>query len=185
MDDLRALDVAAAGLAERLNHVSLDRLGEPSSCAGWSVYDLINHVNGGGHRYRMLLLGADAAALAPTRSQDHVQSDPGRSFWYWQRPLAAEFAAQDALSRIVHHPVGDRSGQDLLGMRILDLTLHAWDLARTLDLDEQLDPDLVDHLLSRHMHLVAERRDHGLYAAERDVATSDPQGELLARTGRS
>jgi len=162
----------------------MDRLGEPSSCAGWSVYDLINHVNGGGHRYQMLLRDADAAALAATRSQDHVKSDPDGSFWHWQRPLAEEFAAEGALSRIVHHPVGDRSGQDLLGMRILDVTLHAWDLARSLHLDEQLDPALVDHLLSRQMHLVEELRDRGLYAPVRDGAQSTPQHELLARTGR-
>lgn len=37
--------MAAAGPAARLQRVAVDRLAEPSSCAGWSVYDLINHVN--------------------------------------------------------------------------------------------------------------------------------------------
>jgi uncharacterized protein (TIGR03086 family) len=178
------MDVAAAALDERLRLVSTDRLQEPSSCEGWSIYDLINHVNGGGHRYLMLLQGADAGALAATRTQDHVGGDPAGSFWRWQKPLADEFAAHGALARVAHHPVGDRSGRDLLGMRTLDLALHAWDLARSLGLDECIDPDLARYLLAHQMQLVEELRGHGLYGDERDVHGTDPQWELLSRTGR-
>jgi hypothetical protein len=46
-------------------------------------------------------------------------------------PLGVELATSGALTRVVHHPAGDRSGRDLLGMRLLDLPLDAWDLAGT------------------------------------------------------
>jgi hypothetical protein len=83
--------------------------------------------------------------------------------------------------------VGDRSGLDLLRMRMLDLTLHAWDLARSLGLDETLDPELSGHLLSTCMHLVEELRGHGLYAVAGapDADTRTPQCELLRVTGRA
>jgi uncharacterized protein (TIGR03086 family) len=178
------MDVAAAELTARLRLLPPQRLETESSCSGWSVRELVNHVNGGGHRYLLLLRGAAAEELAATRSEDHVGSDPAGSFRRWQAPLAAEFAAQGALTRVVHHPVGDRSGADLLGMRVLDLTLHAWDLARSVGLEERLDPELCAHVLASHMHLVEELRAAGLYAAPRDGDPSDPQTELLLRTGR-
>ncbi len=125
----------------RLSAVDVDQLERPSSCQGWSIYDLVNHVNGGAHRYLLLLRGASAEQLTGTRAQDHVRPNPLKSYRYWQRPLVAAFAKPHALTGVVHHPVGDRSGLDLLRMRTLDLALHAWDLARSLDLDQALDTD--------------------------------------------
>jgi uncharacterized protein (TIGR03086 family) len=132
----------------------------------------------------MLLQGTDAETVSGTRTEDHVGSDPAASFWRWQEPLTHEFVTKGALARVVHHPVGDRSGRELLGMRFLDLALHAWDLARSLGTNERIDPDLARHVLDHQMHLVKELRGRGLYASERDVVGSDPQRELLSRTGR-
>jgi uncharacterized protein (TIGR03086 family) len=187
VDDLEALDAAGVALEQRLAAVRDDHLQRRSSCSGWSVYDLINHVNGGGHRYLLLMQGAPAERLAPTRTQDHVRPDPLDAYRQWQRPLTSAFAQPDALDRVVHHPVGDRSGLDLLRMRALDLTLHAWDLARSLDLDEALDQHLTEHLLGHCMYLVDELRDHGLYAAAGEQAHTpvSPPQELLRRTGRA
>jgi hypothetical protein len=44
----------------------------------------------------------------------------------------------------VHHPIGDVTGSQLLGFRIGDATLHSWDLARALGIDETLEPELVE-----------------------------------------
>jgi uncharacterized protein (TIGR03086 family) len=128
-----------------------------------------------------------AEELTATRTQDHVRPDPLDRYRHWQRPLAAVFAEPDALDRVAHHPVGNRSGLDLLRMRTLDLTLHAWDLARSLGLDETLDPELSGHLLSHCMYLVEELRGHGLYAlaGEQDGGPTAPGRELLRLTGRA
>lgn len=187
MDDLRALEAAGRELERRLPAVRDDQLDRPSSCTGWSVYDLVNHVNGGGHRYLLLLQGAAADDLAATRTQDHVRPSPLEAYLRWQRPLAAAFAEPGALDRTVHHPVGHRSGLDLLRMRTLDLALHGWDLARSLDLDDHLDGELSAHLLTTCAYLVEELRGHGLYAAsgERPGEDVPPQLALLRRTGRA
>jgi hypothetical protein len=52
----------------------------PSVLPGWTVFDLVNHVIGGGLRYRMILDGADQQAMAATRDQDHVGADPAASY---------------------------------------------------------------------------------------------------------
>jgi uncharacterized protein (TIGR03086 family) len=185
MDDLQALAAAGVTLERRLSAVGDDQWKLPSSCSGWSVYDLVNHVNGGGHRYLLLMQGAPAEDLAATRTQDHARPDPLAAYRRWQAPLTAAFAQPGALDRIVHHPVGDRSGLDLLRMRTLDLTLHAWDLARSLGLDESLDADVTAYLLEQCAYLVEELRGHGLYAAagEQQPALSAAD-ELLRLTGR-
>jgi uncharacterized protein (TIGR03086 family) len=187
VDDLQALESAGRALEQRLSAVQDDQLDRPSFCSGWSVYDLVNHVNGGGHRYLLLMQGAPAHDLAATRTQDHVRPDPLEAYLRWQRPLVVAFTEPGALDRIAHHPVGDRSGLHLLRMRTLDLTLHAWDLARSLDLEEALDAELSGHLLTHCMDLVDELRSHGLYApsGDRPGERVSPQLELLRRTGRA
>jgi uncharacterized protein (TIGR03086 family) len=187
VDDRYARELAGAELERRLTAVRAADLHLPSSCTGWSVHDLVNHVNGGGHRYLLLMRGARADELAGTRTQDHVGSDPLGGYRRWQQPLARAFSERGALDRVVHHPAGDRSGSDLLRMRILDVTVHAWDLARSLGLDETLDHDLAGHLLTTCTYLVDELRDLGLYAApgRRSGDALSVQHELLWHTGRA
>lgn len=170
---LQALEAAGRALEQRLAPVGDDKLDGPSSCGGWSVYDLVNHVNGGGHRYLRLMQGAWAEQLTPTRTRDHVRPDPVEAYRRWQRPLTAAFTEPGALDRIVHHPVGERSGLDLLRMRTLDLTLHAWDLARSLDLDLQLDEELSTHRLTHCLYRVDELRGHGLYGSSGEQPRED------------
>lgn len=186
LDELEALDLAGRELERRLTDVPLDQLDRPSSCPEWSVYDLVNHVIGGGHRYRLLMHGAPAEQLAPTRTQDHVHPDPVTSYFRWEEPLRTAFHETGALERVVHHPAGDRSGLDLLRMRSLELTLHAWDLARSLDLDEALDAELAGYLLARCMYLVDELRERDMYGPDHPAEQgASPQDELLRRTGRA
>ena len=185
LDQLEALDLAGRELERRLTELRPEQLDRPSSCAGWSVYDLVNHVIGGGHRYGLLLRGAAADELAPTRTQDHVRPDPLSSYVRWEEPLRSTFHEMGTLERLVHHPAGDRSGLDLLRMRTLELTLHAWDLAHSLELDETLDDELARYLLAQCMYLVEELREKGMYAPAHGTDHSSPQAELLRRTGRA
>ncbi|HLM65229.1 MAG TPA: hypothetical protein VK306_13085 [Acidimicrobiales bacterium] len=39
------------------------------------------------------------------------------------------------------------TGEAFLQMRVIDLTLHAWDLARAIGVDARLDPGLVELVL--------------------------------------
>lgn len=60
VDDSEALDLAGAALEYRPSAVGDHQLERLSSCREWSIYDLVNHVNGGGHHHLLIMRGAPA-----------------------------------------------------------------------------------------------------------------------------
>lgn len=185
MDEFDALRVSGQELARRLAVVRPEHLQRPSVLAGWSVFDLANHVIGGGLRYTLILADADAETMQATRTQDHVGADPVAAHNAYQRDLEASFAQPETLTRIVHHPSGDRTGLELLHMRIAEQALHAVDLARSLGVDESLDAELVDYMLARVAPEFDFGRAHGFFADPGHVADeASRQSRLLALSGR-
>jgi uncharacterized protein (TIGR03086 family) len=185
MDVLDALELANAELVRRLRLVTDPDSSRPTPCDAWDVRALVNHFIGGNRRYVMLLRGASAAEVDATRTVDHIGADAVYSFTSTAPALLAAFAEDGAMSRIGHHPNGDRTGSELAQLRVLDVTVHAWDLARAIGADERLDPDLVDFALTCTGQVEA-LRQQGRFAAAIDdeVATSSPQHRLLMLTGR-
>ncbi|MDQ2882560.1 MAG: hypothetical protein M3Y48_15515 [Actinomycetota bacterium] len=63
--------------------------------------------------------------------------------------MITAFGEPVALERTVRHPMGELPASQLLGMRVTEWTIHAWDLARALDADETLDADLIELIYAR------------------------------------
>ena len=104
MDAFEQLDLAAEEFARRLALVGDENWDRPTPCDEWTVRDLVNHVNGGCVRYTMLLHGAAAAELLPTRTQDHIGSDAMASYPARTAEVRAAFMEPGALERTGHHP---------------------------------------------------------------------------------
>lgn len=188
MDDFQALHAAGLELEKRLIGLSGDAmLQRPSRCEGWTVRELVNHVIGGGHRYLLRLRGAPKDEVKQTRDLDYLLPEPLGAHLHWQIRLGAEFAEPGALERLVVHPAGRRSGHHLLQLRVLELAVHAWDLGRSLGEDADLDPELVDYLLTTCMRQVDELRPKGYFAPVRAGSLTPARGQarLLALTGRA
>ena len=98
-------------------------------------------------RLRLVVAGDWSRATACTEWDVRDLVNAVAAFVAGARTLLAEFRLPGALERQVHHPTGDRSGRELLGMRILDVTVHAWDLACGIDADRRLDRTLVQRTL--------------------------------------
>ena len=147
MDGFEALACANAEFERRLLLVRDSDWHRPTPCTEWDVRALVNHVVGGSRRHAMLLRGARAAQVYATRAEDHLGADAMAAFVAGADMLLTEFGKPGALDRLVHHPIGDRSGRELLGMRIYDVTVHAWDLACAIDADRALEPALVQRTL--------------------------------------
>jgi uncharacterized protein (TIGR03086 family) len=186
MDGFIALGRADTEFERRVRLVGADDWTLPTPCTEWNVYALVNHVIGANRRHTMLLHGASAEEVNRTRAEDHLGDDAIASLAATTSELARAIREPDAMIRTSHHPLGDRSGAQLLAMRVIDLTVHTWDLARALGTDDTLDPDLVEFALL-HAELIEAGRQHGSFAAPTAVTPGQgsAQARLLHLSGRS
>jgi len=142
-----ALSQAGLEFGDRLRRVTADDWGRATPCDEWSVYDLVNHVVGGNVRYTMILEEADPGAVLATHGADAIGSDPVGAFESGLRRVTDAFSSAGALTRTVTHPKSGRmSGAQLRVLRVNELTVHAWDLARAIGVDERLDDGLAQWL---------------------------------------
>jgi uncharacterized protein (TIGR03086 family) len=185
-DAYDALDRATAGFHDLLSTVSDDDWERPTPNPGWSVRDLVSHVVGGNRRYLVLLSGAPTVEVEKLRGGDHLGDDPLAAFDDTSAEVAAAFRKPGALEQTVHHRKGDRSGDDLLTMRILEHALHGWDLATAIGGDTGIDPSVIAVLLERVSHdlLVRSGYPGDPESGSGTGAKQSPQQRLLALTGR-
>src|SRR5262245_47450091 len=182
---LDLLSRADDGFAQRLALVRPGQWAAPTPCAGWDVRALVNHVVGANRRYTMLLHGATTDEVEATRAVDHLGDDPVTSFAATAAELKAAFAEPGAMTRTAYHRAGGRTGAQLLEMRVLDIAVHTWDLARAIGVGESLAPDVVAFGLALQDPLDA-GREHGACAPPpgKTPANSSAQARLLHLAGR-
>jgi uncharacterized protein (TIGR03086 family) len=186
MNAFEALSSANAQFERRLWLVRPDDWTRRTPCDAWDVRALVNHVVGANRRYTMLLDGASAVEVDATRSTDHLGADAAASFRATAAELTAAFGRDGVLTSATHHPAGDRTGAELLEMRVLDVTVHAWDLARALDADERLEPGVVSFVLACAPGLIAGSRP-GSFSTPADELPpgATTQARLLHLVGRA
>jgi uncharacterized protein (TIGR03086 family) len=172
--------------ARRLALVGPAEWQQPTPCSEWDVRALVNHVVGGNIRYQLLLHGAPTEQVEATRNVDHLGDEALQSFVATADAVVACFAEDGALERIAHHAMGDRTGRELLSMRILDATIHAWDLARAIGANETLDDGVVAFLLDYSADLDFGPQQKRAFAPAVAAAfpMASPQVRLLHRLGR-
>ncbi|MFI1205360.1 TIGR03086 family metal-binding protein [Streptomyces sp. NPDC020883] len=153
LDLLRRLDARAVrssvALVERLD---AGDLGRPTPCAGWDLAALLGHLTAQ-HR------GFAAAALGHGQELAHwavrpvggdvpaVVADHRAA----ADEVIAAFTAVDAPDRPFALPefTTERTVPAIqaIGFHLIDYVVHAWDLARTLGLSYDPDPELLDAAL--------------------------------------
>lgn len=186
MDAFEALSSAHAEFERRLRLARPTDWTRPTPCDAWDVRALVNHVVGANRRYTMLLHGATAAEVDATRSADHLGDDAIAAFRTTTDELTAAFGHEGALTRTAHHPAGDRTGAELLDTRVLDVTVHAWDLAGAIDADERLEPALVNFVLACAPGLIAGSRPGSFTTPATELPPGAPtQARLLHLVGRT
>lgn len=187
MDGLDALDRGRSEFDRRLRAVRPGQWSVDTSCDGWTVQALVTHVVGGNRMAVALLAGASADAAGAVPGRDQLGDDPVAEFGQSADDLAASFRAPGALDGIVHHRVGDIPATQLLNFRATDYTLHAWDLAHAIGVDEDLDHDLVHELWETMAPLAPVIAQSGQFGSgpSGDVSADAPlQTRLLDLSGR-
>lgn len=166
---------AVAEFGSRVDAVPADAWTNSTPCTEWDVRALVNHVVGANVRYRMLLQDAPLADVEATRAVDHLGRDARDAYATTAEAMVACFRERGMFERRFRHAAGERSGRELLVMRIYDIGVHTWDLARSIDADERIDADVV---------AIALTMPSPSPAANDQARDRSAQHELLVRSGR-
>jgi uncharacterized protein (TIGR03086 family) len=187
MDPFDALDLATEEAGRRVREIAPDQWELPTPCSEWTVRLLVNHLVRGNTMSAMLLEGA---------SRDDVfamfrGADPDEDLVAAYAETAAEqnaaFRVPGALDGTVHHPMGDIPATLLLHFRTGDAALHAWDLARAIGADEQLDAELVQRIYDAMLPMADAMAGSGAFGEGPSGAVTDDasvQARLLDLAGR-
>ena len=176
---------AIAEFGARVERVRDDQWDAPTPCADWDVRALVAHIVDE-QRWAPYLLGGGTVAAAGDRfADDPLGADP-KAAWRAASSAAREaFEAPGALDNPVALSSGETSARDYLWQMTVDAAVHAWDLARGIDVDDQLDHELV-----RRVHTESEKdaemlAKSGLYGDPVAVASgADLQTRMLGLFGR-
>ncbi|MDB1089286.1 TIGR03086 family metal-binding protein [Streptomyces sp. ACA25] len=181
-----AFDQARQEFGRRVHQVRHDQWQAPTPCSDWSVRDLVNHLVGEQLWAPWLLRGATLEEVGDRFDGDVLGGDPVRAWDQAARESWAAFHAPDALDRPVQTGAGPTPGDEYARQMTLDLTVHAWDLARAIGADEQLDGNLVSAVHDYAATHLSSWQQSGLFAAPVQVPDdAGPQDRLLALLGRT
>jgi uncharacterized protein (TIGR03086 family) len=156
---------AAEGFRTLVGTVRTDQWALLTPCDGWTVRHLVGHVASGSQMVALLADGGtrdDAIALL---GRDQLGDDPVGAI---ERALSRQeqaFERPDVATRVFHHPAGDMPGAQVLRFRIGDLLVHQWDLARTIGVDETLDPVLVEEVWDAITPMIPMMAASGVFGA--------------------
>jgi uncharacterized protein (TIGR03086 family) len=186
MDQLQELETATEAFGRRLRAAPDDGWDAVTPCDGWTARDLVQHVCWGSRMSALVLGGATRDEAVAVPAADLGDDLVGA----YQRPADEQLAAfrqPGALDRVVQHPVMDMPGSMLRVLRVAELTLHAWDLARATGGDEELPPALVGSLWGQLEPIGPLLAGSGMYGEGPSGSLGDGaplQARLLDLSGR-
>lgn len=148
MDPIEALSRARHEFESRLVQVSENQWELPTPCSEWTVSDLVNHMLLGTRMGVQLLAGMSREEVLAGLDDDLLGAtdDPVAVFRELADQMHEGFASPGGLQGTVPHPMGDIPRAQFIGFRIGDYATHAWDLARAIGADEQLDGEVVQRV---------------------------------------
>ena len=176
---------AVEGFGQRVMAVGPEDWGRPTPCSDWTVRDLVRHLVYEELWAPPLLAGQTIAEIGDRFEGDILGADP-QAAWKEAAAASLDAATPDSLGRSVHLSFGDFPGQDYVDQLTADHVIHAWDLARAIDADELLPPDLVQSVYDFMLPQADQWRGAGVFAEAVDVPPgADIQTKLLGLTGRT
>jgi uncharacterized protein (TIGR03086 family) len=185
MDLLEQHARALAEFDRRVERIPADGWDAPTACEGWDVRTLVNHLVAEQRWVPHLLAGETLDEVGDRYDGDVLGDDPHRTWRSSSRHARMALERPGALDGTVHTSMGQLPAEEYIRQMTLDLAVHAWDLGADLDLDDELDPDLVEHLHRTWASRVDQLEPSGMFAAPVPVPEAAPlQARLLGLLGR-
>lgn len=183
MDAISLLPRAADACTEVIAQIPDDAWTNSTPCADWTVRDVVNHLTSE-HRWApRLLAGETLEQVGDAYDGDLLGEAPVDA---WREAIAASLRAwgdADAGGR-VHTSTGGESVGDYAEQMLIDLTVHAWDIARGAGVEPHLDPDAVRQGLAYEGPWVEAGGVEGIFAKPVETASDHPADRLVALLGR-
>ncbi len=127
----------------------------PTPCPEWTVRDLVSHMVTSNYAFVRILSGAPAQApgrTAPDAPGNGVADVPDRGLAEAYREsaaaLIAAFRRPGVLDRVHTVPIGSVPGIAALHLRITEVLVHGWDLARATGQHAEFPDDLAEQELA-------------------------------------
>jgi uncharacterized protein (TIGR03086 family) len=185
MDVLAAHRSALRQFDRRVHEIRADQWHHRTPDTEWDVTDLVKHLVYEQLWAPPLLAGKSIAEVGNAFDGDILAGEPVAA---WQRAAAAARAAFDApgaLDGEVALSFGNLPASEYLWQMIVDLVVHAWDLARAIKTEEEMPNDLVSVALEHAHGLAADWQGSEILAPPIAVpGCTDDLTELLALLGR-
>ena len=185
--DLVVLDAATDEFARLLDVVVDADWARSTPCDEWDVGALVDHVIGAARIYTALLHRRSFAdALKAGDATEAAGSNRRQSFRSDVSQLRDAFGAPDVWTTVCDVPGGSVTGAGLATVRIFDVTVHCWDLARSIGEPEIFPESIVSHAWTyARRHYGEAEADRASRQAERGNDAPSLLAALLALTGRS
>jgi len=181
----RVIEVTGA-VVDRIEPGQLD---DPTPCSAWTVRDVLNHLVARAEVFGCCVRDGSIsdAKLAEILTTDALGDDHRASFHRACDDALDAFAVPGALDRLVHVPVGEMPARMALNIAIVDLTTHAWDLAKATGQSTDLDPETAGIAYRAALTLVSDdQRATGRFGPRVPVPDDAPMADRLAAlTGRT
>jgi uncharacterized protein (TIGR03086 family) len=182
-DAVELLPSAFAAFTDRVFAVPPHGWDARTPCTEWSVRDLVNHVTSEHLWVPELLAGSTIDEVGDRFSGDVLGEDPNGA---WVRAHSASQAAwaSTPADKPVHLSFGTVPATEYAEQLLVDLTVHAWDLARGAGAGERLPADLITHALAYAREHADELSHSGMFGEPVTTEAADEQTQLLALLGR-
>lgn len=145
--DLRDLHAHAVQASVKVvAQISADDVDRPTPCGDWTLARLLAHmtVQHDGFAAAAAGNGGDLAMW----SEQPLSSDPIEAYAAAAERVQTAFAQDDVLEQEFAlpeiSPLTTFPGRQAIGFHLIDYVVHGWDVARAIEADFVLDPDLLE-----------------------------------------
>jgi len=189
-EDIVGLDARAVRASvEVVSQAGAADLARPTPCAGWTLGHLLAHMTVQHNGFAAAAAG-DGADLVRWQTGAPA-ADPVGEYAAAAERVLATFAAAGVLAREFDLPPISASlrfpAAEAIGFHLVDFVVHGWDVARTLGLGYDLDPDVLAAALPRARSVPDDerrRRPSAAFAPRVAATGGGVLDEIVALLGR-
>lgn len=181
--EILLLPEAARALGTVVDSIGSAAWDAPSPCSDWTVRAVLNHLTSE-HRWAPHLLRGESLEQVGARYRgDLLGQDPAGA---WRRAVAGSMLAFGSAEPAtpVHVSFGQISTREYASQMLVDLTVHAWDLARGAGVPYVEVPEAVEAAVAYERPRVRSHAAAGVFGPPVPTTSESRVDRLVALLGR-